>query len=252
VVVRLVRWLVLAAVLSLGLIIKDIPAEVAGNYLSEQVQGLTLRGLAGSLWRGQAGSASLQWHGNVYALGELHWKFLPSSLLTLSPCAKFSSKLFRQRSSGVACIGLNGSLTVSEAEFTGPAALIELWLPVKVDGSLSIQVPSMTLKNSQLDSLSASASWRDARFHNSHDWLSLGAYAARLSTDGKGGINADIFDIDGPIKIALGAKLPKRGAQQLQGTVRFESAAPRELPELMNALGIQRVDDQYRINWVDG
>jgi len=252
VVVKRVRWLVLATVLSLGLIVKDIPAEVAGNYLSEQVQGLTLRGLAGSFWRGQAGSASLQWRGNVYALGELHWKLLPASLLTLSPCAKFSSKLFRQRSSGVACIHLNGSLTVSDAEFTGPAALIELWLPIKVDGSLSIQMPSMTLKNSQLSSLTASASWRDARFHNSHDWLPLGAYAARLSTDGEGGINADIFDIDGPIKLALGAKLPRLGAQQLQGTVHLEPAAPQELGQLMSALGIQRVDDQYRINWVDG
>lgn len=249
---KLFRWFVLASVLSLGLIIKDIPAEVAARYLSGQVQGLTLRGLAGSLWRGQAGSASLQWQGNVYALGELRWKFLPQSLFTLSPCAKFSTELFRQRSSGIACVNLNGSLTVSEAEFTGPAALIELWLPIKVDGSLSIQVPSMTFKDSQLSSLTASASWRDARFHNSHDWLPLGAYAARLSADGKGGVNADIFDIDGPIKLALGAKLPLLGPQQLQGTVRLESAAPQELGQLMNVLGIQLVDDQYRINWVDG
>ena len=245
-------WFLVAALLTLGLIVKDIPASLAVQKLSAQVKGLHISGVAGTFWRGRAGSASLQWQGNVYALGELRWTIDPWSIFGLQLCAEFSTDLGKQYAKGLACAQPDGQLEVSDAEFNGPAALMELWLPIKTDGSLSLQVMALSLQEEKITSLQANASWREARFHNSHDWLDLGDFASRLSSDGAGGVKADIFDLRGPVKVDLRVKMPASAAFNVKGGIALEDAAPKELGQLFTALGFPQKLGQYQVDWTDG
>ncbi len=245
-------WILVTGLLTAVLVVKDIPAGLAVQGLSAQVKGLRISGVAGTFWRGRAGSAFLQWQGNVYALGELHWTIDPWSMLSLELCANFKTNLGKQYSSGLACAQSDGSLHVSDSEFNGPAALMELWLPIKTDGSLSLQVMNLSLHNEKVSALQANASWRDARFHNSHDWLALGDFAAKLSGDGQGGVKAEIFDLQGPVKIDLHARMPASDPFSVQGGIALEDAAPKELAQLFTALGFPQKLGQYQVDWKDG
>ncbi len=243
------RWVVGAALLTLLLVAKDIPAKVAGDFLSQRISGLMLKGVAGTFWQGRAGSARYVWQGNVYALGELRWNIEPLSLFSLNPCAKVSTSLGKQQTSGKVCVDWQGTIDISDANISGPAALAELWLPIQVAGSLSAQVVELQLQENQLSSLQANVSWQDARFHNSHDWLALGSYAARLQEDGQGGVKADVFDLQGPLKIKLKASLPRNASPSTTGTLRLLEGAPPEIGQVLTAFGFTQSGGEYQLNW---
>jgi len=238
--------------LTAGLVVKDIPASAGAQFIMAQVPGLQLNGVTGSLWKGRAGTANLQWQGNHYALGSLQWRLKPGSLLTLAPCAEFKTELARQRSQGQACTSLSGKLLLSDASFSGPAALMELWLPIQVDGNLSLQVSELELEAERVLSLEGNFSWQQARFHNSHDWMSLGSFAAKLNEDQQGGFQAELFELEGPMTLKLLGLFPYQKAAAFKGDVLLRDGAPKTLAQMFMALGFpQQKDGRYIIDWSD-
>ena len=76
---RLLRWVIPAVVLVYLLFVAArLPASLLSEPLQQQVQGLSLAGVQGSLWSGEAVSASYK----QLDLGELQWDFAPSALFS--------------------------------------------------------------------------------------------------------------------------------------------------------------------------
>lgn len=248
--INLTHWILFGLALWLVLVIKDIPASWTGKVASRAMPGLELEGLTGTFWQGRAEHVLLQVEGTRYSLGELRWAVKPGSLLQLTPCADFKTELHRQRLEGKACVHLDGSWSVSDAEFSGPAALAELWVPVRVDGNLSVRLDELRMQADRIESLKGDSSWRDARFHNSHQWLSLGTFAAELNADNNGGVDARIFDLDGAVALELMANFAYRSnTPSLKGTAQLRPGAPQELAQLFTVMGYQEVNGSYDIVW---
>ncbi|MBU2886239.1 type II secretion system protein N [Gilvimarinus agarilyticus] len=225
----MIRWIVLGLLFWLAFVISQIPAAW-GGYLMTRDTPLALSGISGTLWQGSAGMASVSIDGKHYALGQLSWRIKPMSLLGLAPCAEIKTDLERQQVAGTACVGMGGSLRLTDTSLNLPASLIQgLPEPTKITGQISAQIQSLRLKGQTLKNLEGKLSWTQARLHNGQSWLQLGAFAADLSETQEGEIRADVFSLEGPIDLAGNVVMPLTGGIHIDGEFAFTDTFAREV-----------------------
>lgn len=224
-------WIVLGILLWLLFVISQIPASWGAWMMTRGSDQLALTGVTGSLWAGRASLASIKVDQKDYALGELQWNLKPLSLLLLKPCAIIKTRQDSQEIEGNMCVGMGGSFALYDADINAPAALFKNILPLPFDGQFSARIEELQTNNKQLQELKGSISWTGARIFNGNNWMELGNYAAELSDDTQGGINAKIFNIDGPVQVQLDAAIASAGG----GNVKGEVVMSRGFAEQINA-----------------
>lgn len=225
----MIRWIALGLVFWLAFVITQIPASW-GGYLMTNGTPLSLSGISGTLWQGKASMASVLIDGRHYTLGRLEWQLKPLSLLTLNPCATISTDLERQQVSGTACAGVGGALTLSNANISIPAGLIQgLPEPTEISGQLSAHIDTLKLKANKLAALKGNLSWSKARLNNGQTWLNLGAFAADLSATAEGDIRADVFSLEGPIDLTGNVVMPLTGGIHVDGVFALTDSFAREV-----------------------
>lgn len=241
------RWIILLAVFWLALVVRATPAKW-GVWLAGPP--LQMSGVSGSVWSGSAANVLVPIQGGSYSLGSLNWKLKPLSLLTLSPCAKIETRLDTQVLSGVACAGLGGKISLSDMQLTVPAAAVaDLWALVKVGGEISVQLESAKFDQDAITELQGKGSWTQARYHNSESWLGLGTIAFDLLEDGSGGLNAKIFDIEGPLQLDLNTQFSMSGAYDIRGDIDLRQEAPVEIGQLLQVIANQKGQDSFSVEW---
>ena len=246
---KIIHWVLLAVAVWLLLVIKSAPATWAANWVNSAFPGIQISGVSGSLWRGRAARVLVLADGASYSLGEVHWTLRPWTLLMLRPCADITSALKNQQLEGRACGHVDGSWSLSDAQFQGPGALIGLWLPVQLQGQLSLTLAELHLDGERVEQLRGEARWQNARFYHNQQWLALGSYSGQLAADGAGGASAKLKDSAGPLELKLTAALPQGQGLSLQGTAAPRAGAPRELAQVFNSLGFSENQGRYTVDW---
>lgn len=224
-------WIVLGIVLWLIFVIGQIPAIWGAWLMTRGSDQLALTGVTGSLWTGRASLASVKLGQKDYPLGELHWDLKPLSLLLLKPCAVIKTRQDGQQVEADVCVGLGGSLALYDADISAPATLLKGILPLPIEGQLSAQLEELQINNQQLQELKGNLSWTGARIFNGNNWMDVGSFAAELSDDNNGGVNAKIFNLDGPVNLQLQAAIAAAGG----GNVKGEVSMSQEFTEQINA-----------------
>lgn len=211
------KLLVIAGVvLFLWFVVTSIPA-IWGAYLLTNGTGLALSGVTGTLWNGRASLASMRYENTEYSLGQLRWSLRPLSLLTLQPCLSLATKLDKQSFEGDVCVALGGAVTLKNADIAIPAALVQQRIPIPVTGQLQAHMDSLVIRGDVLLKLKGKLSWREAQVNNGSNWMDIGSYGADLVDDGKNGIRATLFDLDGPLDIDLVVELTAPSGGRVQG-----------------------------------
>lgn len=211
------KWFVGAGViLFLWFVIANIPA-IWGAYFLTRGTGLALSGVTGTLWNGRASLASVQHDNREYSLGQLGWTFKPLSLLQLKPCVLLTTKLDKQNFDGHICTGIDGALTLKNADINMPIALVQPKIPIPVMGQLNAHLESLVIRGDVLLALNGKLSWQQAQVNNGSNWMDIGSFGADLVDDGRNGIKATFFDLDGPVDIDLIAELNAPSGGRVHG-----------------------------------
>lgn len=244
---RTLAWIVLPLVVWLALVIRVTPAHWAvwAAGLPLQMDGVT-----GTIWNGRVANVVVPYGGSYYSLGTLQWDLNPWSLLTLSPCAEFSTELGSQTTAGIACAAPGGTVTLKNTQLTLPAGIAEIWAPVRVRGQMDAQIKSLTFSDHQIRELNGTGSWSNAFYHNSQTWVPLGTIAFDLSQDGQGGIAAKVFDIEGPMELDLNSRLTLAGAYDIRGDIVLRPGAPQEIAQLLMIIARETGRGQFSVEWV--
>lgn len=245
--VSILGWILLPALFWLFLVVRATPAQWGLWAAGLPVQ---MDGASGTIWNGQVANVIVPYPGGSYSLGSLEWELNPWSLLTLSPCARFTTELANQTTSGRVCGGLGGTLKLTDAQLTLPAAAAEIWAPVRVRGQVDAQIQSLTYADNQIQNLQGSGSWNNASYHNSQIWVDLGTIAFDLSEDGQGGIGAKVFDIDGPLQLDLSSQFSLAGEYVIRGDIVLRPDAPQEIGQLLMIVAEETGRDQFSVEWV--
>ncbi len=220
-------WIGLAIVCWLGFVIAHIPA-VWGAYFMTRSGALGLTGVSGTLWSGRASLASVKVKDADYSLGQLTWAIDVFSLLVLNPCANVKTEMDNQQFKGKVCAGLNGAVTISNADANFPAELIQSQLPLAIDGQFSAHFDKLSFQKQQLSGLQGKLSWMGAKVFNGTNWMMLGGYKADLVDDGKAGLTARLTDVSSPVKADTTITLLAAGGGSVVGSLEVNELFNRE------------------------
>lgn len=221
-------WIIFAVVLWLVIVISHVPA-IWGAYLLSRNGDMAFSGVSGSIWSGTASLASVKVKQVNYSLGQLTWKLNPLSLLTLKPCAQITTHMDGQEFEGYVCGNGKGALSISKASTSFPATIVQPLLPMPIDGKFSLNIENFQLQNNnQVVDLRGKLSWGDARVFNGSNWMGLGNFGADLTNDGKMGVNAHVFDVNGPIHLDIVVSLLSPIGGSVKGSMSMSEAFHRD------------------------
>ena len=141
---------------------------------------IIMQGLNGTLWRGSASRALVQAGPGYLQLGSVEWMLSPLSLLTFRPRFDLRSQWGRQRLSGELVLRGGADISVHDLSANLPAELIKHYLPVALDGDLSLQFAILHLREGLPYHTEGRLVWQRATWLSPAGSRPLGSYAVQL------------------------------------------------------------------------
>ncbi|MCB1677117.1 MAG: type II secretion system protein N [Halioglobus sp.] len=211
---------------------------------------LYLQGFAGSLWRGSASRCALRIGPSRYLqLGAVQWSLSPLSLLRLAPRIRVHSSWGPQQLVGIAVLRDARSMDLEQVEARVSADLLRQLVPVALGGSLSLQLPSLRIRQSLPVAGEGRLVWQDAVWHSPRGPLPLGTYAVDLLSAPGQSLAGQVLTVSGPVQASGTVQLRDRAY-----TVDILVGAGQTLdPQLQQALSLLAAPqgDAYRLR-LDG
>ena len=249
---RLLKILIVAFLVLyfLFLVISRTPATVGASLVHSAVPNLWFTGVTGTLWNGRASGAQIDIGNSALPLGEVRWQLSPLSLLLLSPCVSFSTEYPGQSAEGRLCQSVGGKTRIKDTSVDGSVAILSELIPdASIGGRGSLQVAEGEFSGVTIHKLSAQLSWQQASVNVMDRWLNFGSYAAKISENQDGGIQAKVFDIKGPYKIDFDANWFANGGWKTEGTVIPGPGADPDVQQGLQVLGEEIEQNKYKIIW---
>jgi len=205
--------LALGAGAYLLILLTTFPAARAVNFLQQQVTGLSLQSVNGTVFSGRAGSVVFD--GRDF--GAVHWSFRPAALLLgrLEYHVTFNGPLFQ--GSGDLGSGLGADFMVHElVGELQPDSLVNRYLPVPVAtaGVVTLTLASMQLHDGFPAELSGTVLWTQAAIVKPAA-LSLGKLEITMGGTGDT-ISAEISNDGGHIAVSGDLSIRAAGQYTLQ------------------------------------
>jgi general secretion pathway protein N len=251
---KFVKPLVVLALVAylIFLVVARTPATWGAWAVHKALPNVWLTGVSGTIWDGRAGNGAAMVGDQALPLENLRWQIQPWSLLSMRICANVNAEILSQPASGVFCGAPGDRLVARNVQLSGPMAVAAEALNIPLSGLTSLQLQTLRVKSQRIEELEGNLSWRDARWHNGESWVALGAFAAKLSPNEQGGVQAQIFDLDGPFTVDLVANLVLNQEPRVQGTVAAAPEAPEQIRSALEFVGVPQDDGSFRIAWPPG
>lgn len=231
-------------------VLANIPAQWLTSNVVKAAPGISLGGITGTVWSGRAGAATVYVPNQYIDLGGVRWQVNVPALLTLRLCLDLDSQLFR----GNVCRGLSGKNTIKQLmvdEF--PMSTVGSMIGVELGGSGAVTINKVVVDDKgTVDELEGHATWMRARGNGGGGWFPLGSFAADLSANGRGGIAADIKDVDGEFELNLAGEVGVGDTARLNGTIKPRPEAPQPLIDALMVFTEALDDGSYKVTWPIG
>ena len=178
----------------------NAPAALLVGPMAQQ--NVFLEGVSGSVWHGRAQNLSARANGEVITWGHAEWRLSPWNLLLLSPSVEFSTELGNQWMRGQITLTDMESVQLSNVQGRIPAALVRLFAPLSVGGSLAFDFPRLTWSQTAgVLALTGSIRWVDAVWQTQVDRVRLGTYLLALDSSSEE-IVGSISTVQGAVQVA--------------------------------------------------
>lgn len=232
-------------------VLANAPAAWAAWAAHQAVPTLWLSSVKGSLWQGTAQSAQVELGQAPLALGKVSWSLKPWSMLKLQFCLDFSTELPGQSSSGELCQSMFGASTdLADVRLDAPISVLKDILPIDASGYMSIVVREASFTpQAEVLSLDGQFSWENARVNTGTSWIALGTFAATAKESDRGGVVADIFDIQSPYKSELNAEWLAGEDWRIAGTIAPQANAEDIVVQGLNLIGEDQGQGVFRVQW---
>lgn len=227
-------------------VISRAPAELAASVIHKAVPNLWLMGVQGSVWQGTAKGAQLDLPGYSLPLGSVNWKLSGLSLLLLNPCVIFETRDGAALISGEACRSIMGKTSLEDINIDGEISPLTEVINIPVSGLGSVQIAHAEMDGNTVEKMEARVSWQNGSINPGTGWLSVGSYGATVMENGEGGISAEIFDVDAPLKAQLVANL-NIDQWQINGAVTPSDNAPQLIKDGIQLIGEEIESGTYNI-----
>lgn len=239
-------WIALAVVSLLFFIVLLAPAGLLVGGLQQQLPGLKVSSVSGTVWRGEAYGLSWGSPRRGIALTTLKWRARAWSLLALSPAADIEGQLEEQQYSARLSLPLGHDLRLENLRAELPLAALAVNSPVPLSGRVSAEVARLTIDDDRIAELSGRVVLHDLVIEGQQRPLPLGSFAAELDQrDGE--LVAKLFDLGGPGKLEGELRLGLDGEYRTDSVIALASDSDESLRNWLPLLGEPTADDRYRL-----
>lgn len=139
--------------------------------------------IRGSLWEGNASSVVVSVNGNAIALGSVHWKIKPLSVLLLSPVMQIDSQWRQQRLFSEFQVAMSGNVQIDSLKLSVPAGIAKHWLPLNLGGQLILNATQIGVVDGALQGGEGILQWKNASWRADTGAVLLGNYQAKISVE---------------------------------------------------------------------
>lgn len=233
----------------LTVVIANIPARLLASLVHNQVPVVWLNSVEGTIWKGRAGAAQVDAKPVAIPLGKLEWELNPWSLFAFNPCVTFSTTQQGQNVSGKLCHSIGGRSSVENVAVDSSMSIISGLVGTELKGRGSLEVQHAEFTQSQVKKLSASLTWHNARVFVIDEWLALGSYVAQFKENERGGVMAQVFNMQAPLTLEMKADWTAQEGWTAEGIVTPGPNAPEKIKEGVKVFGEETEPGTYKIVW---
>lgn len=228
---RAMRRLVIAGVLTLILaLIISFPARIAYTWFA--TPAVSLSGIAGSVWRGQASEGAIA---GIY-LTNLRWRFQPVALFRGEAAFAISAQPVSGFFDGIVGLGAGGSVRLSNVSATLPMRSLErLGGLGGIDGDIRVQMEHVVLEQGMPVDATGVIDITNLVVRQIAA-SSLGDYRATVETDGQT-IRSIVQDTSGVIDISGTIELSPDRSYSFIGFIAARPEAPAAVNDQLQYLG---------------
>ncbi|MEM1114607.1 MAG: type II secretion system protein N [Pseudomonadota bacterium] len=230
--------LALAGLLLIALL-ASAPARLLTYFVpTDQV---LLQGVSGSLWKGRAGSCLLRVTGGYLHLGEVRWQLAPLSLLLLAPQLELDARWGAQQLSGEITLKGADSVRLRDIDAQLPASLLQQFLPVSLEGTLTAQFAELSLTEGLPVEAEGRVVWQGALWNSPLGRLALGSYAMDISQARDEPLRGEVLTLAGPVSAEGEAEIDGR-RYRIDALISAEDEGGLD-PQLRQALSLVAVPE---------
>ncbi|MEJ2466596.1 MAG: type II secretion system protein N [Candidatus Thiodiazotropha sp.] len=248
----MMRWPAATALAIAGylfFLLYNLPAQhVVGWFSGGNQLPLTLQGISGTVWSGEAEQVSYQ----RKPLGQMEWHFKPSRLILGKLAYGIVLKQAGQQLQGTFITGFGNSVRLEEVDALLLASQLPEWLQqrqIRVDGKVRAQQLDLAFTDGQLTAAEGSLQWLEGAVQSPLN-LTVGDLQADLTTDeASGDITAAVRDLKGSVAIQADVSLKPDGNFQLKGKLKPGDKADPGLSGALQAIGRPQADGTILINY---
>ena len=240
---RRLSGLILALVMIAVLII-SAPARLVALMLP--ADNVIMQGFSGTLWRGSASRALVHVGAGYLQLGSVNWTLAPTSLLTFRPRLELSSQWGRQRLDGELVLRGGADISVHDLSANLSAELIRHYLPVALEGDLSLQFTTLHLRDGMPYHTDGRLVWQRAAWLSPSGARLLGAYAVDLQQPEDAALNGQIITLSGPVQ-ATGSLRLSGNDYRVEVLVGSDEPMDVQLRQALSLIAVPE-EDRYRVD----
>ncbi|SCZ64898.1 type II secretion system protein N [Thiohalomonas denitrificans] len=245
---RTVGYLALGLVAYLLFAVMMLPAQKALGFAVPQLksQGVSIAasGVAGSIWSGRMDALSV----NGFGLQQIRWDLNPLSLLTGRIGGDWNMNWQGARLQGYASATPDGRALLKNVQADSPADEFAGFIPIPLSlgGNITLDLQELRLEEGRPVSAEGTAIWTDAAFIAPLD-ASLGDLRVVLKPREGGGVDAEIQDGGGPLRLEGTLKLEPNGTYRLNANLGTRPGASSALEENLAMLGRRNPEGFYNV-----
>ncbi len=233
-------------------IIVRIPAGWGAHFLLNATPNLSMMGVNGTVWRGEAGNAKITIDGKTIDLGHLTWQLQPAALFKMKACALIRSDLL----AGDVCRTAGGINQLTNLLIDRlPAKILNDAMGVQLAGLGNITVQTFYVNDiGDISKLEGTVLWENAGINVGTGWYQLGDFAIALSENGSGGLYANITDTKetGPFGVEARGDIKLREMPKFKGTISPRNNAPNDVVQALSIFGQPNGNNGYEVTWPPG
>lgn len=228
---RSMRRLVIAGALTLilGLII-SFPARIAYTWFASPV--VSMSGIAGSVWRGQASEGAVA---GIYVT-DLRWRFRPLALFRGEAAFAISAQPVSGYFDGDVGLGPGGSVRLTNVSAALPIRSLERHGGLRgIDGDIRVQMERVVLKDGMPVDATAVVDITNVVVREIAA-STLGDYRATVATDGQT-IRSIVQDTSGVLEVSGTIELSPDRSYSFTGLIAARPEAPAAVSDQLQYLG---------------
>ncbi|MFT4518680.1 MAG: general secretion pathway protein N [Halioglobus sp.] len=190
----------------------SLVASAPARLLSLVLPGeqIVLQGLSGTLWQGSASRCMMRLPAGYLHLGAVQWSLDPLSLLLLAPKVQLSSEWGQQRIKGELVLRGAQDLDVRDLEGQVQANLLRHFAPVALNGTFSMQIASLQLRDGLPHSGKGRVLWEQGSWQSPRGPIQLGSYALDFEQAEGAPLEGKVVTLEGPLEAEGGLTLDQR------------------------------------------